>query len=96
MVSGDAFQCKLDAIYRDLPQTIGAADDMIIWGDKDDVSDHDETLHKFFQTMGENNLHLGFDKMQYHRSKINFFGGKYTNKGHQPTNDKIKAISDME
>ena len=68
---------------------------MIVWEEKDDFSDHDEALDKFFQIM-KNNLHLGFDKMQYHKPKIDFFGDTYTNKGHQPTNDKIKAISDME
>ena len=31
-VSGDTFQRKLDAIYGNLPHTIGIADDMIVWG----------------------------------------------------------------
>ena len=48
-VSGDVFQHKLDAIYGDLPLTIGCADDMIVWGEKDDSSDHDEALDKFLQ-----------------------------------------------
>ena len=39
-VSGDVFQCKLDAIYGHLPLTIGCADDL---------SDHDEALDKFLQ-----------------------------------------------
>ena len=48
-MSGDVFQHKLDAIYGDLPLTISCADDMIIWGEKDDLSDHDAALDKFLQ-----------------------------------------------
>ena len=36
-VLGDAFQRKLDAIYSNLPHTIGIADDMIVWGEKPDT-----------------------------------------------------------
>ena len=84
-VSGNAFRCKLAAISRDL----------LVWGDKDDFSDHDEALDKFFQITRENNLHLGFENIQYQKY-IDFFGDTYSNKGHWPTNDRIKAISDME
>ena len=45
-VSGDAFQRKLDTIYNPLPNVIGIADDLIIWGNKEDGSDHDEALTK--------------------------------------------------
>ena len=48
-VSGDIFQHKLDAINGDLPLTIGCADAMTIWGEKDDLSDHDAALDKFLQ-----------------------------------------------
>ena len=46
--------------------------------------------------MRENNLCLEFDKIQYCKTKIDFLGDTYTNKGHHPTNDKITAISHME
>ena len=46
-VSGDMFHHKLDAIYGDLPLTTSCAGDMIVWGEKDDSSDHDEALDKF-------------------------------------------------
>ena len=64
-------------------------------GQKDDFSDHGEALDKLFQITRDNNLHTGFVKIQYQKSKKNFFGDTYTNKGHQPTNDEIKAILDM-
>ena len=36
-------------IYNPLPNVIGIADDIIIWGDKEDGSDHDATLACFLQ-----------------------------------------------
>ena len=48
-VSAYVFQHKLDAIYGHLPLTIGCADDMIVWAETDDLSDHDEALDKFLQ-----------------------------------------------
>ena len=94
-VSGDAFQRKFDAICRYLPHTIGIADDMIVWWKKPDFSDHDEVLDRFMQVTRQNNLDLGIDKIQYCKDQVKFFGTTYTTKGHKPTNDKIKAITEM-
>ena len=66
-VFGDLFQHRLDAIYGDLPLTICCADDVIIWGEKDDLSDHDAALDKFLQVTRQHGLCLGFDKIQCKR-----------------------------
>ena len=60
-ISGDAFQIKLDAIYSSLPNTTGIEDDMIIWGENPDFSNHDETLDRFMHVTRQNNLHLGIN-----------------------------------
>ena len=87
-VSGDVFQHKLDAIYGDLSLTIGCADDMIIWGEKDDLSDHDAALDKFLQVTRQHRLCLGFDKIQYKREEISFYGDTYTDHGHKLANER--------
>ena len=94
-VSGDAFQRKLDTIYNPLPNVIGIADDLIIWGNKGDGSDHDEALTKFLQTTKENGLKINIDKIQYKAKEVSFFGETYTTNGHRPPAEKIKAIQDM-
>ena len=94
-VSGDAFQRKLDTIYNPLPNVIGIADDLIIWGNKEDGSDHDEALTKFLQTTKENGLKINIDKIQYKAKEVSFFGETYTTNGHRPSTEKIKAIQDM-
>ena len=40
-VAGDAFQCKLVAVYSNLDFCTSIADDMILWGAQPDDSDHD-------------------------------------------------------
>ena len=72
-ISGDAFQRNLDTIYSPLPNVIGIADELIIWGIKDDGSDHDEALTKFLQTTKENGLKINIDKIQYKAKEVSFF-----------------------
>ena len=40
-VSGDCHQCGIDSIYGKLDNVIGIADDLLIWGDETNGSDHD-------------------------------------------------------
>ena len=63
-VSGDAVQRKTDEIYNPLPNVIGITNDIIIWGDKEDGSDHDAALARFLQVTCENGLRINFDKSQ--------------------------------
>ena len=94
-VSGDTVQRKTDEIYNPLPNVIGIADDIIIWGDKEDGSNHDEALAHFLQVTRENGLLINFDKIQYKTTKVTFFGETYTTKGHKPATDKVQAITQM-
>ena len=84
IVSGDAFQIKLDAINSNLPHTISIADDMTVWGEKGYFSDHDKVLERYTQVTRQNNLHLSINKIQYHKDHVEFFGTIYTTKGHKP------------
>ena len=94
-VSGDAVQRKTDEIYNPLPNVIGIANDIIIWGDKEDGSDHDAALACFLQVTRENGLRINFDKIQYKTTEVTFFGETYTTKGHKPASDKVQAITQM-
>ena len=94
-VSGDAVQRKTDEIYNPLSNVIGIADDIIIWGDKEDRSDHDEALAHFLQVTCEKGLCINFDKIQYKTTEVTFFGETYTTKGHKPATDKGQAITQM-
>jgi len=94
-VSGDAFQRKIDSVYNRLNMVTGIADDMLIWGEKEDGSDHDLAFTEFMQTTRANNLKLNYDKIQYKTKSVSFFGERYTTDGHRPADDKVKAILEM-
>ena len=47
------------------------------------------------QVTRQNNLCLSIAKIQYCKDQVKFFGTTYTTKCHKPTNDRIKAITEM-
>ena len=71
-VPGDAVKRKTDEIYNPLPNVIGIANDIIIWGDNEDGSDHDAALARFLQVTRENGLRINFDKIQYKTTEVTF------------------------
>ena len=65
-VSGDCHQHGIDAKYGKLKNVIGIADDLLIWGNEPDGSDHDKAFQGVLDTTRQNNLKLNIDKVQYH------------------------------
>ena len=71
------------------------ADDIMVVGYKDNHSNHDLALTKLFQTAQKNNVKLNFEKLQYKKHEVTFFGENYTTQGRKPDPKKIKAIVKM-
>ena len=94
-VSGDCHQRGIDSIYGKLDNVIGIADDLLIWGNEEDGSDHDHAFQSVLETTHNNNLKLNIAKIQYHQKKVTFFGETYTVDGHQPMPDKVQAVTEM-
>ena len=94
-VAGDVFQRKLDTIFGDLPQVACTADDIIVVGYSEDHSDHDKAFTKLLHTAQRNNVKLNYEKLQYKKTQVDFFGETYTTDGCKPSSDKVKAIADM-
>ena len=81
-VSGDCHQRGIDPIYGKLDNVIGIADDLLIWGNEEDGSDHDRAFQSVLETTHKNNLKLNIAKIQYRQKKVTFFGETYTVDGH--------------
>ena len=81
-VSGDCHQRGTDSIYGKLDNVIGIADDLLIWGNEEDGSDHDRAFQSVLETTRKNNLKLNIAKIQYCQKKVTFFGETYTVDGH--------------
>ena len=94
-VSGDCHQPGIDSIYGKLDNVIGIADDLLIWGNEEDGSDHDRAFQSVLETTRKNNLKLNIAKIQYHQKKVTFFGETYTIDGHCPMPDKLQAVTEM-
>ena len=74
IVAGDVFQRKLDDCFGKLRQIIIIADDIIVGGYKPDHSNHDQVFTSLLQTAQKGNAKLNYDKLQYKKDKVDFFG----------------------
>ena len=94
-VAGDVLKHKLDEIFGKLKNVMCIADDIMVVGYKDDHSDHDLALTKLLQTAKQNNVKLNFEKLQYKKHEVTFFGENYMTQGRKPDPKKIEAIVKM-
>ena len=94
-VAGYVFQRMLDEYFGKLKQVIIIMDDIMVFGDKPDLSDHDQAFTNLLQTAQKYNVNLNYDKLQYKQNDINFFGETYTTNGHKPARSKVSATTAM-
>ena len=73
-VAGDVFQCKLDWCFLNIDEVIVIADDIMIVGKKQNHRDHDIALTTKLETPRKCNVILNFDKLQYRKTDVDFFG----------------------
>ena len=67
----------------------------MVVGKQPNHKDHDIALTQLLKTARECNVHLNYDKLQYKRTEVNFFGKTYTIDGQKPLQSKVKVIQDM-
>ena len=94
-VASDVFQCKLDQCFVKIKQVIVTADDIMIVGKQQNHRDHDLALTSLLETMRKCNVKLNFDKLQYKKREVDFFGKTYTTSGCKPGQSKVSAIVEM-
>ena len=94
-VAGDIFQQKMDQCFGHLENVIVIADDIMVVGKQPNHKDHDIALTQLLKTARECNVHLNYDKLQYKRTEVDFFGKTYTIDGRKPSQSKVKVIQDM-
>ena len=62
------------------------------YGEKADHSDHDSAFTNLLETAHKNCVKLNYEKIQYKKTKVEFFGETYTTDGRKADPKKIKAI----
>ena len=67
----------------------------MVVGKQNNHKDHDIALTQLLKTARECNVRLNYDKLQYKRTEVGFFGKTYTIDGQKPSQSKVKAIKEM-
>ena len=71
------------------------ADDIMIVGKKTNYSNHDQALTTLHDTVRKCNVHLTYDKLQYKKQEVDFFGETSTTRGHKSAQSKVSATTAM-
>ena len=92
-VAGDIFQQKLDQCFSHLKNVIIIADDILVVGKSQ--KEHDIALTTLLETTRQCNVQLNYDKLQYKKTEVDFFGETYMIDGHKLAQTKVSAINTM-
>ena len=94
-VAVDVFQCKLDQCSGMIKQVIVIVDDIMVVGKQQNHRGHDVVLTTLLETAIKCNVRLNFDKLQYKKLEVDFFGETYTTSGHTPAQSNVSVITGM-
>ena len=92
-IASDVFQERLDRVLALVPNTIGIADDIVIYGENE--IEHDASFITLCETVRANGLKLNAKKLQFKSNDCKFFGHKLTPEGLKVDESKIEAIVKM-
>ena len=92
-LSQDIFQCKLNEVYRGIPNVMGIADDIVVCGST--LSEHDQAFCEMLKATRKHNVSLNSDKLQFKQAQVDFYGHVLTENGIQPAKEKLEAIHNM-
>ena len=86
---------KIGPMLWPYQNVIVIADDIRVVGKKQNHRDHDVALTALLETARRCNIWLNYDKLQYKKTEVDFFGETYMINGHKPAQSKVSAITSM-
>ena len=87
-LSSDIYQYKVDGHLEEIENCTAIADDIIMYGFKEDGSDHDETVVKVMDMAKRVGMRFYPNKCQFKLKQVKFFGLILTREGIVP--DPVK------
>ena len=91
-LSSDVHQYKVDGHLEGIQNCTAIADDIIMYGYKDDGCDHDETVIKVMELAKKVGMRFNPNKCQFKQESVKFFGLILTREGIVPDPAKIEAL----
>lgn len=94
-ISSDAevFQNAIQQVLHGIPNVKNMSDNIIVFGKSRD--EHNACLQAVFKRLREKNLTLKKDKCEYSKTKLDFFGYVFSDKGISADPKKIIAIKNL-
>ena len=94
-LSSDIYQYKVDGHLDGIKNCTAIADDIIMYGFKDDGSDHNETVVKVMEMAKRVGMRFNPSKCQFKCQQVKFFGLILTHDGIVPDPSKIMALKNL-
>ena len=94
-LSSDVYQYKVDGHLEGIPNCTAIADDIIMYGYKDDGCDHDDTVLKVMELAKKVGMRFNPNKCQFKQKRVKFFGLILTREGIIPDPSKIETLKNL-
>ena len=94
-LSSEIYQYKVDGHLDGIENCTAIADDIIMYGFKEDDSDHDETVVKVMEMAKRVGMRFNPSKCQFKLKQVKFFGLILTCDGIVPDPSKIMALKNL-
>ena len=94
-LSSDIYQYKVDSHLENIQNCMAIADDIIMFGFKDDGSDHDKTVRQVLDKAKFVGMQFNPNKCQFRKKLVKFFGLILSRHGVSPDPSKIEALKKL-
>ena len=91
-LSSDVYQYKVDAHLEKIGNCMAIADDIIMFGYREDGKDHDETVREVLEKAKAVGMRFNPAKCQFRKTQVKFFGLILLRQGVSPDPAKIEAL----
>ena len=92
-LSQEIIQRELHKVYKDIPNVMGIANDILVCGSI--KTRHDQAFCEMLKTTHKHKVSLNSEKLQFKQTLVDFFGHILTENGIQPAKEKLETIHYM-
>ena len=94
-LSSNVYQYKVDSHLENIQNCMAIADYIIMFGFKDDDSDHDKTVRQVLDKAKSVGMRFNPNKCQFRKESVKFFGLILSRHGVSPDPSKKEALKKL-